>query len=187
MPQFKDIPANADLGHVFRRFPKGADHLLKYHDAVLRGPSDLSIGERELIAAYVSTLNSCNYCAGAHGVIAETFGIDPELLQRIIENPETESIDPKLGPLFNYVKKLTLSPSKMLPKEAEAVRKSGWSEDALFDAISICALFNFMNRIVEGTGLETSAEARTATRERHRNGKSDTPYTDFGRRLEIID
>ena len=185
MTHFDELPTDADLGHVFRRFPKGIGHLLKYHDAVLRGPSDLSIGERELIAAYVSSLNACAYCTGAHSVIAETFGIDPELLQRITESPD--AIDPKLKPLFNYVKKLTLSPSKMLLEEAEAVRKSGWSEDALFDAISICALFNFMNRIVEGTGLETSAEARTATRERHRNGKSDTPYTDFGRRLEIID
>jgi len=44
-----------------------------------------------------------------------------------------------------------------------------------------------MNRIVEGAGLETSAEARAATRERHKKSESDTPYTDFGRRLGVIE
>ncbi|MBT3480140.1 MAG: peroxidase [Opitutales bacterium] len=183
----KDLPSDANLGHVFQRFPKGVDHLLKYHDAVLRGPSEFTIGERELIAAYVSSLNSCYYCAGVHSVIAETFGIEVETFQTLIENPGTDTFGSKLSPILNYLRKLTLNPSKMLHEDAEAVRTVGWSEDALFEAISVCALFSFMHRIVEGSGLNTSTEARTATRERHRNGKSDTPYTDFGKRLGIID
>jgi uncharacterized peroxidase-related enzyme len=184
MTHFDELPTDADLGHVFRRFPKGIGHLLKYHDAVLRGPSDLSIGERELIAAYVSSLNACAYCTGAHSVIAETFGIDPELLQRITESPD--AIDPKLKPLFNYVKKLTLTPSKILQEDAQAVYAVGFSDEALFDAISICALFNFMNRIVEGAGLETSAEARAATRERYKKVKAIPPTLTSAAAWELL-
>ena len=160
---------------------------MRYHDDILRGPSELSIGERELIAAYVSSLNACAYCAGAHTVIASTFGIDENVVQALIENVDTSPIDETLKPLLRYTKTLTLSPAKIATEDAERVRAAGWSEETLFDAISICALFNFMNRIAEGCGLETSAAARAATRERHGKGKSDTPYTDFGKRLGIID
>ena len=80
MNSFDSLPDDASLLHVFKRFPKGIDHLLRYHDAILRGSSELSIGERELIAAYVSSLNACDYCAGAHTVIASTYGIDEGLI-----------------------------------------------------------------------------------------------------------
>jgi len=186
MKAFDSLPDDASILHVFKRFPKGVEHLLRYHDDILRGPSELSIGERELIAAYVSGLNACAYCAGAHTVIASTFGIDERLVQELIDNVDTSSIDERLKPILRYAKTLTLAPAKVTAKEAEAVRSAGWSEETLFDAISICALFNFMNRIVEGTGLETSSEARAATRDRHGKGKSETPYTDFGRRMGII-
>lgn len=141
MSQMKDLPSDANLGHVFQCFPKGVDHLLKYHDTVLPGPSEFTIGERELIAACVSSLNSCYYYAGAHSVIAETFGIEVETLQMLIENPDTDTFSSKLSPILNYVRKLTLNPSKMFPEDVEAVRTVGWSKDALFEAISVCTLF----------------------------------------------
>jgi hypothetical protein len=41
----------------------------------------------------------------------------------------------------------------MVPNDAKAVFDAGWDERALHDAISVAALFNFMNRYVEGHGL----------------------------------
>ena len=37
---------------------------------LLRGPSTLTRGERELIAAYVSGLNDCRYCSSSHSATA---------------------------------------------------------------------------------------------------------------------
>jgi Ni2+-binding GTPase involved in maturation of urease and hydrogenase len=36
--------------------------LINFHQEVLREESELSVGQREFIAAYVSGLNSCQYC-----------------------------------------------------------------------------------------------------------------------------
>jgi uncharacterized protein YciW len=58
----------------------------------------------------------------------------------------------RLKPILRYVKKLTESPSRMVPADAEAVYAAGWDDGALFHAIAICAYFNLMNRIVEGSG-----------------------------------
>ena len=51
------------------------------------------------------------------------------------------------------MRKLTLTPSRIGLADAAAVFSAGWDEQALFDAISVCALFNFMNRIVDGSGI----------------------------------
>ncbi len=185
MNAFKELPESPQLSDVLNRFPKGMMHLLRYHDAILRGPSELTVAQRELIAAYVSSLNACNYCAGAHQVIAEAHGIEPSLIDRLTQDVDTSGIDDKLKPIIRYVEKLTQEPSSVRPSDADAVRAACWSEDALFDAISICALFNFMNRIVEGTGVVTSLEARVGTAARHKKGASDTPYEDFGKMLGI--
>ena len=64
--------------------------------------------------------------------------------------------------------------------------EAGWSEEALFDAISVCAVFNMMNRIVEGTGVVSSVENMQSSRERHEFNKDNaTPYTDFGRMMGL--
>lgn len=37
--------------------------------------------------------------------------------------------------------------------DADAVLSAGWSEKALHDAVSVCGLFNLMNRLVSGLGI----------------------------------
>ena len=59
---------------------------MKFHDHALRGESELTVGEREMIAAYVSALNSCGFCHGTHAAVAELHGIEATLLEKLIEN-----------------------------------------------------------------------------------------------------
>lgn len=167
MKQFPSLPDNHQLDSVFRRFPHSAGPLLEYHDRVLRDPSPLTVGERELIAAYVSGLNACTYCHGSHVLAASAFGVDETLFEGLMNDLQTSAIDEKLKPILAYAGKLTTSPSRMTARDAQAVYDAGWDEQALFDAVSVCALFNLMNRIVEGTGtridpLDMPADDREA-------------------------
>lgn len=152
MSQFPSLPDDHQLADVFKRFPQSVGPLLAYHDRVLRDWSPLTVGERELIAAYVSALNACTYCHGSHQLAAEAFGIDASLLETLLQDPDSANIDRKLKPLLAYVAKLTRTPARMTAADAHAVYAVGWDEDALFSAVSVCGLFNLMNRIVEGTG-----------------------------------
>ena len=51
MSKFPSLPTNPEMIEVFATHSEGFGALCDYHDAILRGPSPLSIGERELIAA----------------------------------------------------------------------------------------------------------------------------------------
>ena len=62
--------------------------------------------------------------------------------------------------LFAFLQKVNRSSNQIRREDVEQVREAGWSDEALYDAITVCALFNFYNRWVDGTGVhEMPAEA----------------------------
>ncbi len=157
MSFLKNLPQDAALLDVLRAYPETAKPLLDYHEVLLRGESPLTPGERELIAAYVSGLNACSYCHGIHTATAEAFGVEEGLLEALLLDVDSSSVDDKMKPILRYVQKLTSAPSRMTPADADAVYAVGWDDQALHAAVSICALFNCMNRLVEGLGIQAPA------------------------------
>jgi uncharacterized peroxidase-related enzyme len=153
MAYLPSLPGDAVLLDVFRAYPDTARPLLHYHQALLRGPSPLSVAERELIAAFVSGLNACDYRHGVHTATAQAFGVGEATLAALLTDVSTAEVPERMKPLLRYVGKLTLTPAKITPGNAEAVLAAGWEEQALHDAVAVCALFNMMNRLVDGLGI----------------------------------
>jgi uncharacterized peroxidase-related enzyme len=154
MPFLPSVNADDKVPHVLAKFNTGTGRpLVEYHEALLRGDSPFTVAQREMMAAYVSGVNACRYCHGAHAAAAKQFGVSEQTIGALLADPATADIDPKLLPVLRYLRKLTLSPTAMTQADADAVYAAGWSERALYDAIQICCLYNFMNRFVEGIGL----------------------------------
>lgn len=146
---------NPVLLNVFRKYPDPARPLLQFHEVVMRGgDSPFTEGERELMAAFVSRRNGCTYCAGVHTATAEALGIEKGLVPALADDIETASVDEKLKPVLRYVAKLTDRPDSLTQADADAVYAAGWDERALHDAVLVCCIFNFMNRLVEGLGIK---------------------------------
>ena len=153
MPHLPSLPETAHLSDLLARFPKNLEPLLTFVNAVLRSEGELTIGERELIAAYVSGLNACRFCYGSHVIHAETFGIEPGLIEELLEDIDTAHAPGKLKPLLKYVEKLNTLPNRLAQADLDAVLAAGWTETAVFEAVEVTGLFNMMNRIVEGGGV----------------------------------
>lgn len=169
MSFLKNLPQGSALLEVFRAYPGTSKPLLEYHEALLRGESPLTPGERELIAAYVSGLNACSYCHGIYTATAEAFGVEEGLLEALLMDVDSSPVDEKMKPILRYVQKLTSVPSRMTPADADAVYAVGWDDQALHTAVSVCALFNFMNRLVEGLGIEAPAGYHAESADRLKN------------------
>lgn len=165
MPHFPSIKKNERLGEVLGKFNTGVERpLMEMHELLMRGEdSPLSRAERELIAAYVSGINECNYCTNTHKLVAIRFGIEEGLFERLMDDPDSSGIDEKLIPILKYVKKLTLTPYKMNKSDTDAILDAGWNERAVYDTMLICCTWNFMNRFVEATGLEMDYEQHQAS------------------------
>lgn len=153
MPYLKSLPHDARLLDVFQAYPATARPLIDYHELLMRGESPLTVAERELIAAYVSGRNDCAYCHGVHTATAEAFGVPPGLLAALLTDLDSAPVDDGMRVLLAYVGKLTTEPGRITDADADAVYAAGWDERALHDAVLVCALFNFMNRMVNGLGI----------------------------------
>ncbi|HFB55466.1 MAG TPA: peroxidase [Hellea balneolensis] len=186
MSLFPNLPKNPHLGAVFQAFPEQVRPLLEYHDLLLRAPGPLTIAQRELIATYVSGLNACTFCFGAHKIYAKVFGVEESLIDAMMDDLDTAPLDEKMKPLLSYVKKLNNLPTQLREADAKAVYDAGWSERALYDAVQICALFNFMNRIIEGTGVTFDYAAEPPS-DADIEARKTRSYMDYGRELGIVD
>nr|MBA2242969.1 carboxymuconolactone decarboxylase family protein [Chthoniobacterales bacterium] len=124
-----------------------------------------------LIAAYVSGLNGCNYCHAVHTQTAVKLGIDANVIPQLLASAHDEHVDVRMQSVLAFVRKLTLSPASVTGADADAVFATGWDDRALHDAAAICALFNLMNRLVNGLGVEASeAYTKLAAQRLAQNG-----------------
>jgi uncharacterized peroxidase-related enzyme len=111
MSFYPSLPGKHHLAALWKRFPKGIAPLLHLHDKIARSDdSELSIGERELIATHVSALNNCHYCFVAHGRYAMAFGIDESVLGEMSGDTAHPSLRPQMTAALAYVEKLTRDP-----------------------------------------------------------------------------
>ena len=162
MSFLKSTP-DASLMDVFRRWPGPGATLTAHADAIMRGDGPLDRMTCEVIGAWVSGLNHCEFCEAAHTVTAGTLGAPAGLVRDLLERPETADVPEKLRVLLDYLRKLTLDPATLTAADAGAVFAAGWDDDGLFQAVSVCALFGMMNRLVHGLGVPADPETvRTA-------------------------
>ena len=56
--------------------------------------------------------------------------------------------------LFAFVQKVNAEPASIRRADVDAVRAAGWSDEAIYDAVTVCALFNFYNRWIDATGVQ---------------------------------
>jgi uncharacterized peroxidase-related enzyme len=156
MSFLKSLPAEAGLLQIFQAFPEIARPLIEYHEVLLRGESPFTPAQRELIAAYVSGLDNCNYCRAVHSEIAVALGIKPQVMTNTLSNLKSEDVDLRMRPVLAFVHKLTMSPAKITAEDVDEIYSAGWDDRAVHDATAVCGLFNLMNRLVNGLGVEAS-------------------------------
>ena len=133
--------------------------------AVMRGPSEWTVGERELFAAFVSAKNRCQFCISAHDAVASAV-LDPSLIDAVIADWRTADVDDRVRATLGLLEKLTLAPEEVRPPDVRAVLDAGVSPAAVRDAIYLCAVFNTINRVADSLDFElpTQAELKSAAR-----------------------
>ena len=78
---------------------------------------------------------------------------DVDLVKAVCEDFESASISDAEKALLRYVAVVNDTPAKTSEADVQAARDAGWSDPALFDALTVCAIFNFFNRWLDGAGL----------------------------------
>ena len=92
-------------------------------------------------------------------------------MDAVLENPRTAPIPEREKVLLTYLEHVNRNSYALRRDEVDAVRAVGWSDEAIYDAVSVCSLFNFYNRWCDGAGVQpmtdedyAAAGKRLATR-----------------------
>ena len=142
--------------------PETAKPLLELAEALLRGPSPLTSGEREIIAASVSYWNGCHFCHTSHAAAAAAhlkLGVD--LIDDIKAGlPQTE-VSEKLRALLTIARHVQQNGKDVSEDDITKARNLGATDIEIHDTVLIAAAFCMYNRYVDGLGTwaPTSNEA----------------------------
>jgi uncharacterized peroxidase-related enzyme len=118
----------------------------------MRGPSAWSVGDRELMAAFVSKMNACAFCVGAHTATAEMAYQDEAKVQAVLSDLETAPIGEPLRATLRLLGKLT-SEQTVNADDMRAVLSAGVSHEQIEDALAVCFAFNTTNRLADAFGF----------------------------------
>jgi alkylhydroperoxidase family enzyme len=71
----------------------------------------------------------------------------------VLDDYRTAPIGDAEKALFAFIDKMNRESTSIGRADVEAVRAAGWTDEALYDAITVCALFNFYNKWIDATGV----------------------------------
>lgn len=129
----------------------------EWTQAVMRGPSEWTVSERELMAAMVAHWNSCTFCIGAHRAIAIR-GIDPETVDACIAGYQTAPISEPLRATLAFLEVMTRTPEALIASHATAAINAGVSRAQLADAAAVAAVFNIITRYADALDFTIPTE-----------------------------
>jgi uncharacterized peroxidase-related enzyme len=125
----------------------GADMKKVTHEA-MRGPSAWSVGDRELMAALVSTANESEYCIKAHTAVSARAYRDGAKVSAALADLETAPISEPLRATLRMLRKLTREHSVDV-EDMQAMLAAGVSPEQVEDALAVAFAFNVTNRLAD--------------------------------------
>ena len=78
---------------------------------------------------------------------------DEQITAEFATTWRTYELDDKTRALLAYAEKLTNHPSQLGDDDVTELRETGWSEEAIYEATCLVALFNFSGRLEAASGL----------------------------------
>ena len=155
------IAVRDDLPGILGLFsfkPELAATITAFTQQLLRGPSSLTVGERETIAALVSTRNECQFCSMSHTAAAVHTVGDRDVVRAAIDDPDTAPVTDKMRALLAIAGKVQRSGLEVTAEDIAAARAAGANDEDIHDTVLVAAAFSMFNRYVDGLAANTPTD-----------------------------
>ncbi|MBS1876084.1 MAG: hypothetical protein JSU00_22920 [Acidobacteria bacterium] len=93
-----------------------------------------------------------------------------------LENIETSPLDEKEKAMLRFVDKVNHHSPSISPADMQPLYEAGWTDEAIYYAITVCALFNFYNRWIDASGVHPLSD------EAHRQGAKRSAVMGYARK-----
>ncbi len=133
---------------------KSLDALFALVRAFMDDPTPLTRAQAEAIAVAVSAVNGCGYCLAHHGPrLARALG-DEALARAVARDYREADLPARDRVLLDHAVALTCEPAERTEDDVARLREYGFDDAAIVRASGIAALFNLVNRLTHGLGIE---------------------------------
>lgn len=156
MPHIRLSPEIPGIQGLMAFRPETAKPLLALAEELLRAPSSLSRGERELVATYVSAKNGCGFCSRSHAAFARAqLAERADAADEVLAGTIPGSVSPKLRALLVIAGAAAESGKRVTDELVASARSEGATDIEIHDTVLIAAAFCMFNRYVDGLGAIT--------------------------------
>jgi len=135
-----------------------------HHDALMEKRSGLTAAEREMIVVATSAANDCHYCVIAHGAILRVRAKNPLIADQVAINYRKADLSERERTMLDFALKVSLDAGRIEDADIEALRRSGFSDDEIWDIGAIAAFFAQSNRLANLTAMRPNDEFYTLGR-----------------------
>jgi uncharacterized peroxidase-related enzyme len=125
---------------------------------LMRGPSTLTEGERELIATIVSHRNECTFCATAHTAAADILLGEENTSAKVKQDIDTAPVSDKMKSLLTIAVQVQQGGKKVTTESIQKAKNYGATDLEIHDTVLIAALFCLYNRYVDGLSTVTPVD-----------------------------
>lgn len=146
----RPLPDAARLGFYRPDFYGALSNQLTHE--TMRGPSPWSVGDRELMAAFVSQANESAFCIGAHTATASGAYSDRGKVAAVLADLDTAPIPEPLRATLRLLRQLTQE-GAVTPDGVRAALAAGATAEQIEDAFAVCFSFNVTNRLADAFGF----------------------------------
>lgn len=105
-------------------------------------------------------------------------------MEAVLRDHRSAPLEPRERALFTLLEKVNRASNEIRREDLDEARAAGWSDEALYDAITVCALFNFYNVWIDATGVHDmpaaayEASGRRLATQGYVRGRGDAPGDD---------
>jgi alkylhydroperoxidase family enzyme len=93
----------------------------------------------------------------------------------VLTDVETSKLDDKHKALFHFIDKVNHESPDIGESDLQRVRAAGWTDEELYFAITVCALFNFYNRWIDASGVHALSD------DAHKQGAKRSAQSGYAR------
>jgi hypothetical protein len=85
--------------------------------------------------------------------------LEEGLVDEVLRDPETSRLDAAHKALFRYIGKLAENAFRVTAADINQLKAAGWSEEAIYDALTVASVFKFYNTWNNGSGVQKMTSA----------------------------
>ena len=138
--------------------PEEFRSFFSYHDAIMNKQSGLTKAEKEMIIVATSSQNRCLYCVIAHGAVLRIYSKSSQLSDQIATNYRKAEITTKQKMMLDFAIKICDDSKNINDNDIKKLKKSGFSDDDIWDISSITSFFAMSNRLANTFNISPNNE-----------------------------